>query len=103
MGHLRSTMTKDNGNKEIWEPVCRSSLRNLDDLEILNQYNAEIRGLYNYYRIAHNATVLNNFLYVMKYSMYKTFAGKYRTSMQKIIRKYTKGKDFVVDLSKQIR
>ena len=32
----------------------------------------------------------------MKYSMYKTFAGKYRTSMQKIIRKYTKGKDFVV-------
>lgn len=32
----------------------------------------------------------------MKYSMYKTFAGKYRTSMQKIIRKYTRGKDFVV-------
>ena len=95
-GALKIHYDKDNGNKEIWEPVCRSSLRNLDDLEILNQYNAEIRGLYNYYRIAHNATVLNNFLYVMKYSMYKTFAGKYRTSMQKIIRKYTKGKDFVV-------
>ena len=95
-GALKSHYDKDNGNKEIWEPVCRSSLRNLDDLEILNQYNAEIRGLYNYYRIAHNATVLNNFLYVMKYSMYKTFAGKYRMSMQKIIRKYTRGKDFVV-------
>lgn len=95
-GALKIHYDKDNGNKEIWEPVCRSSLRNLDDLEILNQYNAEIRGLYNYYRIAHNATVLNNFLYVMKYSMYKTFAGKYRTSMQKIIRKYTRGKDFVV-------
>ena len=72
-GALKIHYDKDNGNKEIWEPVCRSSLRNLDDLEILNQYNAEIRGLYNYYRIAHNATVLNNFLYVMKYSMYKTF------------------------------
>lgn len=95
-GALKIHYDKDNGNKEVWEPVCRSGLRNLDDLEILNQYNAEIRGLYNYYRIAHNATVLNNFLYVMKYSMYKTFAGKYRTSMRKIIRKFTKDKDFVI-------
>lgn len=95
-GALKIHYDKDNGNKEVWEPVCRSGLRNLDDLEILNQYNAEIRGLYNYYRIAHNVTVLNNFLYMMKYSMYKTFAGKYRTSMRKIIRKYTKDKDFVI-------
>ena len=95
-GTLKIQYDKNNGNKEIWEPICRSGLRNLDDLEILNQYNAEIRGLYNYYRIAHNATVLNNFLYVMKYSMYKTFAGKYRTSMRKIIQKYTKNRDFVI-------
>ena len=95
-GALKIQYDKNNGNKEIWEPICRSGLRNLDDLEILNQYNAEIRGLYNYYRIAHNATVLNNSLYVMKYSMYKTFAGKYRTSMRKIIQKYTKNRDFVI-------
>ena len=95
-GALKIQYDKNSGNKEIWEPICRSGLRNLDDLEILNQYNAEIRGLYNYYRIAHNATVLNNFLYVMKYSMYKTFAGKYRTSMRKIIQRYTKNRDFVI-------
>lgn len=95
-GALKIQYDKNNGNKEIWEPICRSGLRNLDDLEILNRYNAEIRGLYNYYRIAHNATVLNNFLYVMKYSMYKTFAGKYRTSMRKIIQKYTKNRVFVI-------
>ena len=95
-GAFKIQYDKNNGNKEIWEPICRSGLRNLDDLEILNQYNAEIRGLHNYYRIAHNATVLNNFLYVMKYSMYKTFAGKYRTSMRKIIQKYTKNRDFVI-------
>ena len=95
-GALKIQYDKNNGNKEIWVPICRSGLRNLDDLEILNQYNAEIRGLYNYYRIAHNATVLNNFLYVMKYSMYKTFAGKYRTSMRKIIQKYTKNRDFAI-------
>ena len=95
-GALKIQYDKNNGNKEIWEPICRSGLRNLDDLEILNQYNAEIRGLYNYYRIAHNATVLNNFLYEMKYYMYKTFAGKYRTSMRKIIQKYTKNRVFVI-------
>ena len=47
-GALKIQYDKNNGNKEIWEPICRFGLRNLDDLEILNQYNAEIRGLYNY-------------------------------------------------------
>ena len=59
---------KQNGNKEVWEPVRRTRLLHLDDLEILNQYNAEIRGLYNYYRLANNVSVLNNFYYVMRYS-----------------------------------
>ena len=55
--------------------------------------------MYNYYRLANNATVLNSFLYVMKFSMYKTFAGKYRTSMRKIIRKYCRNGDFTVSYS----
>ncbi len=62
---------------------------------------AEIRGLYNYYRLANNVTVLNNFYYVMRYSMLKTFAGKYRTRISKIIRKYRQGKDFVVEYPKK--
>lgn len=82
--------------KEVWEPTRRPGLIRLDDIEILNQYNAEVRGLYNYYRLAHNVSVLNSFLYVMKFSMYKTFAGKYRTSMRKIIRKYSHDGDFIV-------
>ena len=82
--------------KEVWEPTRRPGLIRLDDIEILNQYNAEVRGLYNYYRLAHNVSVLNSFLYVMKFSMYKTFAGKYRTSMRKIIRKYCRDRDFTV-------
>ena len=54
--------------KEIWKSIQRKQLLHLDDLEILRQYNAEIRGLYNYYKIANNATVLNAFGYMMKYS-----------------------------------
>ena len=44
---LKIKHDKQNGNKEVWEPVRRTRLLHLDDLEILNQYNAEIRGLYN--------------------------------------------------------
>src|SRR5699024_6872703 len=43
--------------KEIWTSIARKQLLHLDDLEILRQYNAEIRGLYNYYKIANNATI----------------------------------------------
>lgn len=82
--------------KEVWEPTRRPGLIRLDDIEILNQYNAEVRGLYNYYRLAHNVSVLNSFLYVMKFSMYKTFAGKYRTSIRKIIRRYSHDGDFTI-------
>ncbi|EKC66861.1 group II intron-encoded protein LtrA, partial [human gut metagenome] len=92
---LKIKHDKQNGNKEVWEPVRRTRLLHLDDLEILNQYNAEIRGLYNYYRLANNVSVLNNFYYVMRYSMLKTFAGKYRTRISRIIQKYHQGKDFV--------
>lgn len=98
---LKIKYDKQNGNKEVWEPVRRTRLLHLDDLEILNQYNAEIRGLYNYYRLANNVSVLNNFYYVMRYSMLKTFAGKYRTRISKIIRKYRQGKDFVVEYPKK--
>lgn len=98
---LKIKYDKQNGNKEVWEPVRRTRLLHLDDLEILNQYNAEIRGLYNYYRLANNVSVLNNFYYVMRYSMFKTFAGKYRTRISRIIRKYRQGKDFVVEYPKK--
>lgn len=62
-----------NGHEQ-WIPKHRSELINNDDLEILDSYNAEIRGFYNYYSIANNASELNTFHYIMQYSMYKTFA-----------------------------
>lgn len=96
-GALKITHDKGHGNKEIWKPTRRPGLLRLDDLEIINQYNAEIRGIYNYYRLAYNATVLNNFIYFMKFSMLKTFAGKYRTRISRISKKYRHGKDFGVD------
>lgn len=82
--------------KENWKPKSRYCLKDNDDLEILEQYNSEIRGFRNYYRIANNSSHANSFGYIMQYSMYKTFATKYRTSMRKIIRRFSIGKDFGV-------
>ncbi len=75
--------------KEIWEPTHRTYLINNDDLEIIKTYNAEIRSLYNYYRLAMNVNSLNSYNYIMKYSFVKTMGHKYKTSIRKIFDKYT--------------
>ena len=71
---------KTRNGKEQWKPKSRPTLVCKTDLEILDQYNKEIRGLANYFSLADNCGVLSNFGYIMQYSMYKTFAHKYRTS-----------------------
>ncbi|MFR9542287.1 MAG: reverse transcriptase domain-containing protein [Rikenellaceae bacterium] len=82
--------------KEVWESTVRKHLINNDDLEILSRYNSEIRGLYNYYCIANNSSRINSFYNIMEYSMYKTFANKYRSSVRKVIRKFSHNKIFRV-------
>ena len=82
--------------KEVWKSKCRSGLIFNDDLEILDRYNRETVGFCNYYLIANNCVVLHNFRYIMEYSMYKTFAGKYRSTVRKINKKYRRNKLFTV-------
>ena len=82
--------------KEVWKPKGRSGLIFNDDLEILDRYNRETVGFCNYYLIANNCVVLHNFRYIMEYSMYKTFAGKYRSTVRKINKKYRYNKLFTV-------
>ncbi|KAA9011043.1 reverse transcriptase/maturase family protein [Niallia endozanthoxylica] len=93
---IGSLKIKQIDNREIWEPVHRTYLKDNDDLEILNIYNAEIRGFYNYYKLAHNVSVLNKFKYVMEYSMYKTFANKYKSKISSITKKYNSNGHFAI-------
>lgn len=88
-------MTYHRGH-EVWKPTARYFMKDCDDLEILERYNAEIRGFYNYYCIANNSSILHRFKYIMEYSMYKTYATKYRTTKSHIIRKYKKDGQFRV-------
>ena len=69
--------------RDYWRPMPRQELQNNDDIEIVSQFNAEIRGVYNFYRLAENVCVLDKFYYMMRYSLLKTYAGKYRTNMNK--------------------
>lgn len=81
---------KDQNDKETWKPVARSNFVNRDPVEIVVAYNAEIRGLYNYYSLASNVSVLNKYYYMAQYSMYHTFAAKYRCTATQAKQKFTK-------------
>ena len=88
LGAIR--IKKDSDGKEHWKILHRGSLINRSDIEILRQYNAEVRGMINYYALACNPIAMTHYRSVMKYSMLKTFAAKYRTKVSKIKRRYEK-------------
>lgn len=88
-------ISKVNG-KEVWKGIPRGYLSVNDDLEILDKYNSEIRGFYNYYSIANNSNVLNSFYTIMKQSMIKTFGQKYRIKGKKLRKKLRVGKEIGV-------
>ncbi|TDA67837.1 MAG: group II intron reverse transcriptase/maturase [Clostridia bacterium] len=87
----------DEHGREKWKPLQRDDFMGLEPREIVSMYNAQIRGMYNYYRLANNVSVLNKFYYVMEYSMYKTFAGKFSTTVGKAKTKYTRDGVFGVE------
>ena len=82
--------------KEHWKAMHRGKLINLTDIEILSKYNSEVRGFYNFYSIACNASAIHKFSGLMKYSMLKTFGAKYRSQVAKIKARYVKNGDFTV-------
>ena len=71
--------------------VHRSGLLNCTELEIVSTYNAELRGICNYYSLASNFNKLNYFAYLMEYSCLKTLAAKHKTTVCKIKEKYKDG------------
>ena len=91
----------------IWQkngemaPCHRKGLLHLSDLEIITAYNAELRGICNYYNLASNFSSLHYFSYLMEYSCLKTLASKHKTGVKKIRDKYQDGKGWSVPYSTQ--
>lgn len=73
------------------EPISRKKILNSTELEIIETYNAELRGICNYYNLASNFYALNYFSYLMEYSCLKTLAAKHKCSIGKIKAKYKDG------------
>ncbi|HEU5380603.1 MAG TPA: reverse transcriptase domain-containing protein [Ktedonobacteraceae bacterium] len=62
---------------------------NLPLLDLLTQYNAEIRGLYNYYCLATDvSTKIGKYRYYHYYSLLKTVARKEKCSLAQVLSKY---------------
>lgn len=68
-----------------WKSAHRAPLIRLGDYEILTIYNAEIRGLYNYYKLANDVYKLNGMYHIMRYSFVKTLGSKHQRKVAKIM------------------
>lgn len=86
MGSLRSErFIKSKIDKPF--AVSKRSYVHLDPDEIVSRYNAVKRGWWNYYRPAMNIRFLGYIDHLMRLSLAKTLAHKYRTSMKQQFRK----------------
>jgi hypothetical protein len=89
-GIIRQTKAK------TFRPIHRKSWLYLPDIDILERYNAEIRGVLNYYGFAANYYNLDYFCYLMEYSCLATLASKHDSSISKTIDKHKRGKDWTI-------
>jgi group II intron reverse transcriptase/maturase len=70
------------------KPAQRGALLHDDDFTIVAKYQAEYRGLVQYYLLAQDVFRLDTLHWVMETSLLKTLAGKHRSTVTKMARKY---------------
>ena len=70
-------------------PIHLTQRVNDDAYSIVAQYQAEYRGIVQYYRMAYNLHTLGKLRRTMELSLVKTLAKKYKTSCQTIYRRYS--------------
>jgi Type II intron maturase len=74
--------------KQKGKPLRRMTLASQPDYTILNTYQAEYRGLYQYYQLADNVCWLSRLHWGMQQSLLHTLAAKYRKSKQAMVHRY---------------
>jgi len=63
----------------------RTKLINFDDIEIVRQYNAELRGLFQFYKYASDCKyMINRVQWLGHYSLFKTLGAKHRCSVSQL-------------------
>ncbi len=69
-------------------PIRRTERTVDTDFSIVRQFQAEFRGVAEYYRLAFNRHRLSRLKYVMERSLTKTLAHKYRIRVAQVYRRY---------------
>ena len=72
------------GNLDNFKIIHRAKLINNSELEILHTYNAELRGIANYYKLANNYHHIDKLFYLAESSFIKTIANKRRSTSMKV-------------------
>jgi hypothetical protein len=70
------------------KPALRGSLLHDEDYTIVAKYGSEYRGFVQYYLLAQDVFRLEKLRWVMETSMLKTLAGKHKSTVAKMARKY---------------
>jgi group II intron reverse transcriptase/maturase len=74
-------------DKEGW-PTSKVGWTGLDADQIITLFNSNLWGLLNYYRFVNNFGAMSRIQYILRFSLAKTMAHKYRTTMKRIFRKH---------------
>jgi hypothetical protein len=77
------------------KPALRGPLLHDEDYTIVAKYGSEYRGFVQYYLLAQDVFRLEKLRWVMETSMLKTLAGKHKSTVTKIARKYKASVDTV--------
>jgi hypothetical protein len=70
------------------KPIHRKERTINSDYDIIAQYQAEFRGFAQYYLLAYNAHTLSKLKRTMELSLAKTLANKYKTTVNKIFKRF---------------
>ena len=71
------------------KPIQQAWLLNYSDYEIVTSYGRQLRGLANYYALAHDVSArVGKVKWVMEVSLVKTLAGKHRQSVRQVYRNH---------------
>lgn len=88
---------KGYGVYDTFSPMHRNSLIRLSEAEIVSTYNAEMRGLSNYYGLATNAKRdLNKLHGLWQGSLLKTLAAKRRSTVTKVAHSLKRGSAYAL-------
>ncbi len=84
------------GNWQSNKPEHRAELLQGSDIEIIETYNAELRGLANYYSLAGDMKKkLGKLQYLSQYSLLKTLSGKHKCSIVQTTNRLSRGNELV--------